>query len=144
MTYYKRTSHSIWECTYHIVWITKYRYPVMVGDIGQRVRDLVREICRDQQVDIIRGKVAKDHVHLEVSIPRYLSVSKLVQYLKGKTSRKIQQEFPEHKQRYWGQHFWAVGYFVRTTGNVSEEVIRKYIESHKPSDPQHGDFQVEN
>lgn len=99
MQYYRKTSHTTFDCTYHIVWITKYRYPVMVGDIATRARDLVREICKENQVEIVRGTVARDHIHIYISIPPYLSVSKLVQYLKGKTSRKIQQEFPELSSR---------------------------------------------
>ena len=132
----------MYDCTYHLVWITKYRYPILVGDIGHRVKDLVQDICRDQQVEIIRGRVASDHVHIYVSMPPYLSVSKLVQYLKGKTSRKVQQEFPELRKRYWGKHLWAVGYFVRTTGNVTDEMIKQYIERHSNREEKYGDFQV--
>jgi len=95
VSYYKRGSHSVYDCNYHIVWVTKYRYPVLVGDIAVRARDLIRRICQDEGVEIIRGKVAKDHIHIYVSIPPYISVSKVVQYLKGKTSRIIQQEYPE-------------------------------------------------
>jgi putative transposase len=105
MSQYRQTSHSVFECTYHIVWITKYRYPILIGDIGNRARELIQRICRDNQVEIIRGRVARDHVHLHLSIPPYLSVSKLVQYLKGVTSRKIQQEFPELSKEVLGQAF---------------------------------------
>jgi putative transposase len=143
MQYYRKTSHSIYDCTYHIVWITKYRYPVLIGDIALRVRDLVRQICQENQVEIIRGTVSNNHVHVYVSVPPFLSISKLVQLLKGKTSRKVQQEFPELKKKYWGQHFWAIGYFVRTTGNVTDEMIKEYIEKHAEDD-KFGDFQVEN
>ncbi len=101
-----------------------------MGDIGRRVKDLVQEVCKDNGVEIIRGKVASNHVHIYVSVPPYQSISKLVQYLKGKSSRKIQQEFPELKKRYWGKHLWAVGYFVRTTGNVTDQMIKAYIEKH--------------
>jgi len=141
--YYRKTSHTVGDYTYHLVWITKYRYPVLVGDIAERTRDLIRQICTENQVEIIRGSVARDHVHIYVSIPPYISVSKLVQYLKGKTSRKIQQEFPELRKRYWGRHFWAVGYFGRTTGNVTDEMIKKYIEDHMHKDDRYGDFKVE-
>lgn len=143
MEYYRKTSHTTFDCTYHIVWITKYRYPVMIGDIAVRVRDLVRQICSENQVEILRGTVARDHIHIYVSVPPYLSISKLVQYLKGKTSRKVQQEFPELKKRYWGQHFWAIGYFVRTSGNVTDDMIKDYIENHGKDD-KYGNFQVEN
>ena len=143
MQYHRKTSHTTFDCTYHIVWITKYRYPVLVGDIGTRVRDLVRQICADEHTEIIRGTVAKDHVHIYVSVPPYVSISTLVQRIKGKTSRKIQMEFPELKKRYWGNHFWAIGYFVRTTGNVTDEMIKDYIDNHN-KDTDYGNFQVEN
>jgi len=144
MTYYKKTSHTAYECNYHIVWVTKYRYRVLVGDIGRRVRDLLQEVCRDNSVEIIRGKVASNHIHMFVSIPPYQSVSKVVQNLKGKSSRKIQQEFPELRKKYWGRHLWAVGYFVRTSGNISDTDIKNYIDQHESHEDKFGDFQVEN
>ena len=115
----------------------------MVGDIAERTRDLVRRICQDEGVEIIRGRVAKDHIHIYVTIPPYHSVSRVVQYLKGKTSRKIQQEYPELKKRNWGRHLWAIGYFVRTSGNVTDEMIKRYIEQHGKDDDKFGDFEVE-
>ncbi|MBR9983300.1 MAG: IS200/IS605 family transposase [Wolbachia endosymbiont of Homalodisca vitripennis] len=142
MEYYRKSSHSVYECTYHIVWITKYRYPVLVGDIGQKAKEVVQEVCANNQVEIIRGRVASSHVY--VSLPPYLSISKLVQLIKGKSSRKIQQNFPELKKRYWGKHLWAVGYFVRTSGNVTDEMIKNYIENHSKKEDKFGDFQVES
>jgi len=143
MEKYKKTSHRVWECTYHIVWVTKYRYPVLIGDIALRVREVIRQICIDNGVEIIRGRVGKDHIHIQVSIPPYLSVSKLLQYLKGKSSRKIQQEFTQLKQHYWGRHLWAIGYFLRSTGNVTDDIVKQYIESHGHLQDKHGDFQVD-
>ncbi|MBR9983846.1 MAG: IS200/IS605 family transposase [Wolbachia endosymbiont of Homalodisca vitripennis] len=142
MEYYRKSSHSVYECTYHIVWITKYRYPVLVGDIGQKAKEVVQEVCANNQVEIIRGRVASSRVY--VSLPPYLSISKLVQLIKGKSSRKIQQNFPELKKRYWGKHLWAVGYFVRTSGNVTDEMIKNYIENHSKKEDKFGDFQVES
>ena len=124
MSYYRRTSHSVYDCTYHIVWATKYRRSVLVGDIGYRLRDLIRQECDELNVEIIRGNVVRDHVHLYVTIPPYLTVSKVVQRLKGRSSRKIQQEYPELRKQYWGRHFWAIGYFVRTSGNVTDKMIK--------------------
>jgi len=144
MQYYKKTSHTVYDCTYHIVWVTKYRYRVLVGDIARRVKDLIQQICQDNDVEIIRGKVASNHVHIYVSIPPYQSVSKLVQHLKGKSSRKVQQEFRELRKRYWGKHLWAVGYFVRTSGNVTDKIIKDYIDKHEYREDKFGDFQVEN
>lgn len=144
MQYYKKTSHTAYECNYHIVWVTKYRYRILVGDIGRRVRELLQEVCRDNNVEIIRGKVASNHIHMFVSIPPYQSVSKVVQNLKGKSSRKIQQEFPELRKKYWGRHLWAVGYFVRTSGNISDKDIKNYIDQHQSKEDKFGDFEVEN
>lgn len=143
MQYYRQTSHTKFYCVYHLVWITKYRYPVMIGDIAARIRELVRQICSAQQAEIIRGKVAKEHVHIYVSVPPYISISKLMQLIKGATSRKIQQEYPELKKRYWGKHFWAIGYFACTAGNVTDEMIKQYIDSHG-QDEDFGNFKVEN
>lgn len=92
-----------------------------------RVRELTRSICAANEVEIISGNISSDHVHIYVSIPPSLSVSKLVQFVKGATSRKIQLEFEEIRKRYWGQHIWARGYFVATAGNVTDEMVREYI-----------------
>lgn len=141
MNYYRKGSHTVYDCTYHIVWITKYRYKVLEGDVALRVRELVRQICQQDRVEIIRGSVGKDHIHLHVQVPPSLAISKLVQNLKGKTSRRIQQEHPSLKKRYWGKHLWAIGYFARTTGNVTDEIVKSYIEN-QVEDDKFGDFQV--
>jgi len=141
MQYYKRGSHSTYDCRYHLVWITKYRYPVLVGDIAQRTRDIIRLICSQYQVEIIRGSLGKDHIHLYIQVPPRLAISRLVQYLKGKSSRKLQIEFASLKKRYWGKHLWAIGYFVRTAGNVTDKQVKEYIKNQK-GDDQFGDFEV--
>ena len=127
---YRKTAHSVYDLKYHIVWVTKYRYPVLHGEIGLRVRELIRQSCTEMNVYILRGHVSKDHVHLLVSVPPDIAVSKLVQKLKGRSSRKLLQEFGELSRRYWGRHLWARGYFAVSTGNVTDEVIRQYIASH--------------
>lgn len=127
MAQYRKTSHSVYDCTYHIAWITKYRYAVLTGQAAVRVRELIRQICNANEVEILSGSVSSDHVHLHVSIPPQHSVSKIVQFLKGATSRKLQLEFEGLRKRYWGQHIWARGYFVATTGVVSQEQIQNYI-----------------
>ena len=127
---YRKTSHSVYDLKYHIVWVTKYRYKVMRGGIGLRVREIIRQQCNQLDVKIISGHVSVDHVHLLVSVPPTLAVSKLVQKLKGASSRKLLQEYTELSKQYWGRHLWARGYFAVSTGNVTDEVIRQYIESH--------------
>ena len=89
MQHYRKTSHTTYDCKYHIVWITKYRKQVMVGLVAERVRELLRGICKEHEVEILRGHVSKDHVHLFVSVPPHLALSKLVQYLKGKTGPPV-------------------------------------------------------
>ena len=128
MSEYRTSSHAKYSLHIHLVWVTKYRKKVLSGEIARRTRELIREICRTNEVEIIKGHVSRDHVHLLVSMPPYLSVSKLVGYIKGKTSRKIQQEYTEIRRRFWGQHLWARGYFAASSGNVTDEVIKAYIE----------------
>ena len=141
MENYKKTSHSIYDCKYHIVWTTKYRYSVLSGEIGERVRELIREIARSHGMQIHAGAVNRDHIHLLISIPPQLSVSKAVQYLKGKSSVRLLREYGGLRKRYWGQHLWQRGYWVATSGNVTDEVWKKYIESQEVENPD-DDFKV--
>ena len=132
---YKSSSHAVWDCKYHLVWITKYRYPVLVGDVGLRARELLREIARSLEMTIYAGAINRDHVHLLVSIPPQVSVSRAVQFLKGKSSHRLLSEFAALRKRYWGQHLWARGYWVASSGNVTDEVWQKYIENQVPEEP---------
>ena len=124
---YRKTSHAVYDIKYHVVWITKYRKPVLRGEIAHRLRDLVRQTCTTLDVEILQGHVSRDHVHLLVSVPPSLSVSELMQRVKGRSSRKLLQEFGELQRQYWGRHLWARGYFAASTGNVTDEVIAEYI-----------------
>ena len=128
MSEYRTSSHARYSLHVHLVWVTKYRKKVLRGEIAKRIRALIREVCRTNDVDIIKGYVSEDHIHLLVSMPPHLSVSKLVGYMKGKSSRKVQQEFTEIRKKFWGQHLWARGYFAASSGNVTDEVIKAYIE----------------
>ena len=142
MENYRKSSHTIYDIKYHIVWITKYRKQILRTDIAERLRDLIREICRTNDVEIIKGHISKDHVHLFLSVPPNMSVSQLVKLLKGKTSRKMLMEFKTLSKVFWGRHIWARGYFVATSGNVTDEVIMKYIEQ-QTLEPPDGDFKVD-
>lgn len=128
MQNYRKTSHSLYDLKYHIVWITKYRKKVLTGQVAESTRSLIREICKANDIEIIKGHVSKDHVHLFLSIPPHLSISNVVQMIKGKSSRKLLSNFKELQKQFWGRHFWARGYFVASSGNVTDEVIMKYIE----------------
>lgn len=126
---YRKTSHAVYDLKYHVVWITKYRKPVLRGEIARRLRELVRQTCATLDVYILSGHVAVDHVHLLVSVPPKVSVSALMQRVKGRSSRKMLEEFGELNRQFWGRHLWARGYFAASSGNVTDEIIKQYIES---------------
>jgi len=143
MENYRKSSHTVYDIKYHIVWITKYRKPVLRADIAVRLRNLIREICKSNDVEIIKGHVSKDHVHIFVSVPPHISVSQLVKLVKGKTSRKLMMEYKGISRTFWGRHMWARGYFVASSGNVTDEVIIKYIEQ-QGQEPPDGDFKIDD
>lgn len=143
MTQYRRGSHSLFKLQIHLIWITKYRYKVLQGDIALRLRELIRRICEEEKAEIQSGVVSQDHVHLLLSTDPSISVSRLVKFLKGKTSHKMQTEFPTLRKRYWGQHLWARGYFAVSVGTVSEETVRNYIENHLEGEGAEDSFRIE-
>ena len=127
----RKGSHTVSWLSVHIVWVTKYRYHVLKGDIQLRCRDLLVQICNSENVKILKGVVSKDHVHMHIEYPPSLSISNLVKRLKGRTSIMLQQEFPELGKRYWGRHFWAIGFGAWSTGNITDEMVQEYLEHHK-------------
>lgn len=129
MENYRKSAHCTYDIKYHIVWITKYRKPVLMGQIALRTRELIRKVCQTNDVEILAGHVGKDHIHLLVSVPPHISASKLVEYMKGTTSRKLQMEYKEINKEFWGRHLWARGYFVASSGNVTDEIIQEYIKN---------------
>jgi putative transposase len=133
MSEQRRGSHTISELMVHIVWVTKYRYPVLRGDIQKRCRELIIQVSDAEDVRILKGVVSKDHVHMHIEYPPKLSISDFVKRVKGRFSRLLQSEFPELKKRYWGKHFWGIGFGAWSTGNVTEELIQEYLEHHKKS-----------
>jgi putative transposase len=143
MKEYRRGSHTVHDIKYHFVWITKYSYKILIGDLALRVRDIIREVSVACDVKILKGVVSKDHVHILVSAPPGISPCKLMQLMKGKSSFKIQQEFPQIRKRYWGQHVWARGYFCATAGSITDEMIKEYIDHHNCRQEDDGSFQVE-
>ena len=144
MSYQRSSGHTVSKLTVHIVWSTKYRYAVLQGDIKVRCRSLLIQICEAEDVNILKGLVSKDHVHMHVAYRPSQSISELVRRLKGRGSRKIQQEFPKLKKRYWGQHFWAIGFGCWSTGNITDEMVNEYLEHHrKPGGDDQSDFILE-
>ncbi len=140
---YRTGNHSKYKIEYHFVWVTKYRYEVLTGDLALRVRELIRQTCEHFEIQIIRGVVSKNHVHILVSAPPTISPSDIMRRVKGRTSNKILEEFPHLKKRYWGRHFWARGYFCVTSGEMTKTMIQEYLEHHFERDP-NDDFDIEN
>ena len=127
---YRYGNHTVTRLTTHIVWVTKYRYEILQGDIQKRVREIVIQICDAEDIEILTGVVSKDHVHIHIEYPPKLSISDFVQKCKGRSSRLIQKEFPELGKQYWGRHFWAIGYGAWSTGNVTDEMVNEYLQHH--------------
>ena len=136
-------SHTVSRLTVHLVWITKYRYKVLTGDIQKRCREILIQVCDTEDVRILKGVVSKDHVHMHIEYPPSLSISNLVKRLKGRSSRILQREYTELRNRYWGKHFWAIGYGVWSTGNVTEAIVQEYLKHHKSSANDQNDFTLE-
>ena len=139
---YRYGSHTVYKIEYPFVWVTKYRYPVLKGEVGERVRELIRQTCEAFEIRILKGVVSKDHVHILVSAPPEMAPSEIMRRIKGRSSNKLFEEFPSLRKRYWGQHFWARGYFCATVGDLTEDMIKAYLEHHFEPDP-NADFKVE-
>ena len=131
---YSSGAHTRFYHRFHVVWVTKYRYKVMHGAMRERLREIIRQTCAEMGVHIVKGCLARDHVHMFLSVPPHLAISKVMQRIKGRSSRRIQMEFPELRKRYWGRRFWARGYFSTTSGNVTDDIILQYLELHSKRD----------
>src|SRR5262245_42007288 len=115
MKNYRKSSHSVYQLHYHFVFVTKYRKPVLVEEIGLALRQLVRQICRSMDIYILAGNVRSDHVHLLLSVPPHIAPSEVMQAVKGKTSNRLLANWRRLRSQFWGQHLWARGYFVCTS-----------------------------
>ena len=132
---YRYGSHTVYQIEYHFVWVTKYRYKVLQGEVALRVRELVRQTCEAFEIRIVKGVVSGDHVHILVSAPPELAPSEIMRRLKGRTASKLLEEYSHLKKRFWGRHLWARGYFCATVGQMTEEMIKQYLEHHFEPNP---------
>ena len=127
MSRYRKLAHVVYRCEYHIVFVPKYRYRILTGTVGEMVEHDIRALSEWRDVEVRELSVQADHVHLVCSIPPKISVSEYMGLLKGKLAIKLLRSYPVLRtKRYWGNHFWARGYFVTTTG-VDEEIVRRYV-----------------
>ena len=129
----------------HLVWISQYRKPVLIGQVAIRTRDLIRQIAMEHEISILSGKVARDHVHVLVAYRPHVDVSMIVQWLKGISSRILMQEFAHIRKAFWGRHVWARGYLAVSTGTLTDEMVAKYI-AEQEGEPVHDDsrFVIDN
>ena len=127
----RKGSHTIHQLHVHLVWSTKYRYEVLRGDIQIRCRDLIRQSCDSLDIQILKGVVSKDHIHLHLSYPPKLSISEILKRLKGRSAKILLMEYSELKKRYWGGHLWGIEYGAWSTGNITDEMVQQYLDHHK-------------
>lgn len=125
-------THTKYNCTYHIVFVPKYRRKVMYGQLKHEVGQILSAVCKITGIQLIKGGVCPDHVHMYISIPPKMSLSTVMSKLKGKSALMIFDRHPEYRDKY-GRHFWARGYYAETVGQVNEDTIMKYIEEQKES-----------
>ena len=127
MSKYKKLSHVVYKCDYHIVWVPKYRFRILHGEIKKLIEEDIKILCECKKCEVQEMSVQHDHIHLVMSIPPKVSVSEMMGILKGKLAIKLFKSYPKMKQKpYWGNHFWARGYFVSTVG-IDEDVIKRYV-----------------
>ena len=128
MSRFRKLSHSIWHCQYHIVWVPKYRHRILTGPVGNEVSSCIRAFSDQKDVEIVEMSVQPDHIHVIAMIPPKLSVSDFCGIVKGRTAIRVFNKFRDLKKKpYWGNHFWTEGYCVDTVG-LDSDMIRKYVQ----------------
>ena len=145
MRKYRMGAHTKTDIKAHIVWIPKYRKPILTGEVAIRVRDVLRQIAMEHELQILSGKVAKDHVHLFISYRPNQDISRIVQWLKGISSRVLLQEFAHLRRTFWGKHLWARGYLAVSSGTITDEMIQEYIKEQEGEPVEdESQFQIDN
>jgi len=125
--------HTVSRLTVHIVWSTKYRYSVLEGDIQKKCRSILIQVCDAEGINILKGVVSKDHIHMDIEYRPSQDISSIVKKMKGRSSRRLQQGFPQLHKKYCGRHFWAIGFGCWSTGNITDEMVNEYLEHHRKS-----------
>jgi putative transposase len=123
---YNKSSHAVYRCEYHFVWVPKYRYHVLVKEVKPGLKQILSELCDWLDITIIEGAICTDHVHMYISVPPRYSPSHVMKIFKGKSAERLRREFPELRKQYWGMHIWARGYFVSTVG-IDRDIIKNYV-----------------
>ena len=127
MSRFRKLSQTIWHCQYHIIFVPKYRFRILIGEVAQEAENCIRAFVEQQKGEVVELNIQIDHVHLLVLVPPKVSISNFIGTLKGRTAIRVFNKFRKLKQKpYWGNHFWSRGYCVDTVG-LDEEMVRKYI-----------------
>ncbi len=126
---YKSNENVVYSCKYHIVWCPKYRRSVLIKGVDVRLKEIITDVCNEFQANLIELEVMPDHVHLLVEVDPQFGVTKLIRYMKGRSSRFLRQEFPWLKSRL--PTLWTNSYFVSTVGGAPLEIVKQYIENQK-------------
>ena len=137
MSRFRKLSQTIWHCQYHIIFVPKYRFRILIGEVAQETEHCIRAFVEQQKGEVVELNIQIDHVHLLVLVPPKVSISNFVGTLKGRTAIRVFNKFRNLKQKpYWGNHFWSRGYCVDTVG-LDEEMVRKYIKYQEKEERRH-------
>ena len=123
---YKKQSHATYDCRYHVVWVTKYRFKIIDKEVEVALKWKIKEVCDWKGIEILEGAVGLEHIHLYLRIPPKYSISDVMKWIKGKSAERLLKQFSQLEKQYWGRHLWARGYFVSTVG-ITDNEIRQYI-----------------
>jgi putative transposase len=141
MSRFKKLSHTIYECKYHVVICPKYRHRIFKGEIGEYARQEIYVLCKQKELlEVLELSIQEDHIHLVMSMPPKYAFSEIMGYVKGKLSLRLFQRYERVGKRYWGRHLWSRGYCVSTVG-LTEELIRRYVRHQENMDKQIEDQQ---
>jgi putative transposase len=141
MSRFKKLSHTIYECKYHVVICPKYRHRIFKGEIGEYARQEIYVLCKQEELlEVLELSIQEDHIHLVMSMPPKYAFSEIMGYVKGKLSLRLFQRYERVGKRYWGRHLWSRGYCVSTVG-LTEELIRRYVRHREKMDKQIEDQQ---
>jgi len=139
---FRKLSHALWHCQYHLVWVPKYRYRILQGPVGQEVYKCIQLFSGQKGCEVVELNIQTDHIHLISMVPPKVSISDLVGILKGRTAIRIFKQFSYLKKKpYWGNHFWAPGYCVDTVG-LNAEMIRKYVKYQAKKEQRQGQLRL--
>jgi len=142
MSRFRKLSQTIWHCQYHVVFVPKYRFKILVGEVAREVEHCIRAFCEQQKGEIVELNVQADHVHLLVMVPPKVSISSFVGIVKGRTAIRVFNKFRHLRNKpYWGNHFWSGGYCVDTVG-LDSEMIRKYVKYQEDQERKREQFQL--